>query len=178
MTSCRICSKRVKRFVHDSKECIDCYYKMKTRLVCKVCNKIKTRYFKVINNKITFTDKWNKTWVNPGTCPPCHRRYKTDWKRDNYAKQKEILVLSDECFDEVPLYYSHKGCDLCYGKLELSRYKTCLKCKPNLPSDTEAPLYGFKETLGFKISEMPIMQPGILGWPKETPLTLIGDHKE
>lgn len=53
-------------------------------------------------------------WVFKVRCKDCKNKFKSS------------DLLGDE---EVPMYHTSKKCMICNGKLELSRWKECGKCK-------------------------------------------------
>ena len=53
-------------------------------------------------------------------CPKCYPYKKKEYK---------LGAIS------VPIYYDNKKCSRCFGLLELSRYKVCIKCNKNIQSD-------------------------------------------
>jgi hypothetical protein len=65
-------------------------------------------------------------------------------------------------YHDLPKYNANKSCDSCEGPLELARYKTCTKCKPSLGE--EDGFYGptIRETLNFRISELPLLGGGFM----------------
>ncbi len=131
---------------------------------CSVCHKAKMRIARKSprQDRVLFYSTSGARWGSSTMCPEC-----LALRAKALAASK---VVQDECFVEPALYYSTKGCDRCDGKLELSRYKTCTTCKPELgddegtldasftAEDTTARVSNSNQwNRNFKISELPLL---------------------
>lgn len=115
---------------------------MKNKVKCSNCKQFKIRIAMKVKNRLIFMSPGNKKWRGSTTCPDCNFKVKR---------------IDPESFEEIPIYHDTKNCAKCKGKLELSRYKICIDCKPELGEDFSINDLGFSESVGFKISEMSLL---------------------
>jgi len=81
-------------------------------------------------------------------------------QKDGRRYYQTVIKPSKDSDLELPIYYTSKKCDQCQGMLELSRYKTCKACKPNLGKDLESSYLSIRESLDFRISELSLLAGG------------------
>lgn len=123
---------------------------------CRTCNLVKTRN-KVCNG---FVDSRGKRW-HAFQCPTCYNMERKvmgiSTRKLDKRRSDEETVTFDESYEKVPVYHKEKKCRKCEGLLELSRYFSCLKCIPEMETDTYDDYMYEGTELKCKISDMAII---------------------
>lgn len=137
-------------------------------VLCKSCNIVRHR---VCVGRGVYRSRVGEVWSGPDTCHKC-RKKKIAAKLKRAVKPlvvKRVVTLEQENFEPVPTHHATKRCDKCAGPLPLSRYKTCTHCRPpdfythnHSVWDHEPHGPSFSETLGFRISELPLLAGGVI----------------
>lgn len=125
---------------------------IKSWIICQTCKQKRLRVAIKKTMRVFYYSPSMKSWKDGNNCHHCKPH-----KVKKLEPKKEIL----EDFTPVALYYDKKSCQSCKGRLELSKYKICLTCQPTLPADEDSGYFinfQFKEVLGFKTSELPLLE--------------------
>lgn len=102
------------------------------KVQCSRCGSFHERLLKTINKRQYFYNAAGKRWKNLNVCPDCSKYYSRIQMKKVHQSIKQELEESRELY---PIHYKNKTCPICKGKLELSRYYSCIRCVRELPEE-------------------------------------------